>query len=160
MEKPWLLPRLHFSMEVFLPGAFDLSNQARESAPLRLPFHPHCSSGLGFKHWGLSRSPGLQLQGHCATKGTTSPTFPGVQQLWSKDWWEKAQLPPARPTGEAHSRREPGVSANAQVHKTQTILPRTPQNIITAHRGKSLQCLRDACPSHLLSPTTHLPSYP
>lgn len=47
------------------PGASDLSNQAKETPPLRHPFHSHCCSGLGFKHWGLSRSPGLQLQGYC-----------------------------------------------------------------------------------------------
>lgn len=109
MEKPWLLLRLHFSMEVFLPGAFDLSNQARETAPLRHPFHPHSCHGLGFKRWGPSRSLGLQLQGYCGTKGTTSPAFPGIQQVWSKEWWEKAQLPPARPTREAHCWTEPAV---------------------------------------------------
>lgn len=72
MEKLWLLPRLHFLMEVFLPEALDLSNQARETALLRHPFHPHCHCGLGFKYWGLSSSPGLQPQGYCGTKGSTS----------------------------------------------------------------------------------------
>lgn len=98
MEKPWLLPRLHFLMEVFLPGAFELSKRGRETAPLRHPFHPHSHSGLGFKHWGLSRPPGLQPQGYCGTKGTTSLLSLHAAAL-ERDWCERAHLLQAHPGG-------------------------------------------------------------
>lgn len=153
MEKPWLLPRLHFLMEVFLPGAFELSKHGRETAPLRHPFHPHCHRGLGFKHWGLSRPPGLQPQGYCGTKGTTSLLSLACSSSGVRLVWESSAA--FRQThDESHSRRSQQQGPKAQVQKIQTTLPHTLQNT-TASRRRCLQWLRGDCPSHLLSPTAH-----
>lgn len=79
--QPLLTLRLRFSSS----GPLTNAKAIWETSTLRRPSHPNPTSGPGFKRWGLSKSPGLQLQGYCGRKGTTSPAFPGIQQVYSKE---------------------------------------------------------------------------